>query len=113
MVDECREYVLDVENVEVCVDSQNADELTCVCIVKNTSGIHVRPAGAIVKLFDGEDCEASFTYAGKTVNAKSIMSILILGAPQNGEIFVRIKGKDANRVLQKVQNAFDSGFGEL
>ncbi|EPP32865.1 putative phosphocarrier protein HPr, partial [Chlamydia psittaci 84-8471/1] len=40
-------------------------------------------------------------------------SILILGAPQNGEIFVRIKGKDASRVLQKVQNAFDSGFGEL
>ncbi|MEF9519824.1 HPr family phosphocarrier protein [Chlamydia crocodili] len=112
-MDECRECVLDVEDVEVPVDSQGDDELTCVCVVKNTSGIHVRPAGAIVKLFDGEDCEASFTYAGKTVNAKSIMSILILGAPQNGKIFVRIKGKDANRVLQKVQDAFDSGFGEL
>ncbi|MEF9497312.1 HPr family phosphocarrier protein [Chlamydia sp. 04-14] len=99
--------------MEVPVDSQDDDELTCVCIVKNTSGIHVRPAGTIVKLFEGEDCEASFTYAGKTVNAKSIMSILILGAPQNGEIFVRIKGKDASRVLQKVQDAFDSGFGEL
>ncbi|WP_375793998.1 HPr family phosphocarrier protein [Chlamydia sp. 12-01] len=99
--------------MEVLVDSQDDDELTCVCIVKNTSGIHVRPAGAIVKLFDGEDCEASFTYAGKTVNAKSIMSILILGAPQNGEVFVRIKGKNASRVLQKVQDAFDSGFGEL
>ncbi|ADZ18447.1 hypothetical protein CYD57_0345 [Chlamydia psittaci] len=112
-MDECRECVVDIENPEEPVDFDNEEELTCVCVVKNTSGIHVRPAGAIVKLFDGEECEVNFTYAGKTVNAKSIMSILILGAPQNGEIFVRIKGKDASRVLQKVQNAFDSGFGEL
>ncbi|WP_041468095.1 HPr family phosphocarrier protein [Chlamydia felis] len=113
-MDECRESVFDIENAEVLVNSHNEEEeLTCVCVVKNTSGIHVRPAGSIVKLFDGEECEASFTYAGKTVNAKSVMSILMLGAPQNGEIFVRIKGRDANRVLQKVRDAFDSGFGEL
>ncbi|EPP29946.1 putative phosphotransferase system histidine-containing protein HPr, partial [Chlamydia psittaci 84-8471/1] len=47
-MDECRECVVDIENPEEPVDFDNEEELTCVCVVKNTSGIHVRPAGAIV-----------------------------------------------------------------
>lgn len=87
--------------------------LSCICVVRNASGIHVRPAGAIVKLFEGETCEVSFSYGGKTINAKSIMSILMLGAPQHGEIVVTVKGKDASRVLQKIRDAFAVGFGEM
>ncbi|CRI32533.1 Phosphocarrier protein HPr [Chlamydia pneumoniae] len=89
------------------------EELQATCIVKNAAGIHVRPAGVIVRLFDGEPCDVHFTYAGKTINAKSIMSILMLGAPQGGEILVTIRSKEAHRILQKIQDAFSSGFGEL
>ncbi len=89
------------------------EEVSCVCVVKNASGIHVRPAGALVKLLAGEECEISFSYGGKTVNAKSMMSILMLGAPQDSEVVVCIKGRDASRVLEKVSKAFASGFGEL
>ncbi|MBX6679750.1 HPr family phosphocarrier protein [Chlamydia gallinacea] len=115
IVGEFKEHSLDIgerqEIATTCYDPE--EECTGTCVVKNASGVHVRPASAIVKLLAGEDCEVSFTYAEKTVNAKSIMSILILGAPQNGKIYVRIRGKNAYRVLQKLQNAFDSGFGEL
>ncbi len=88
-------------------------ELSAIFMIRNPSGIHVRPAGTIVKLFDGEDCEATFTYLGKTVNARSVMSILMLGASCNGEITVRIKGPSASRVMQKLAEVFNSGFGEL
>ncbi|WP_231881975.1 HPr family phosphocarrier protein [Candidatus Chlamydia sanziniae] len=88
-------------------------EYSGICLVKNASGIHVRPAGVIVRLFEEEDCEVRFTYAGKTVNARSIMSILMLGAPQGGKIFVSVKGNNALCVLEKLQTAFETGFGEL
>ena len=88
-------------------------ELTAIFTIRNPSGIHVRPAGTIVKMFEGEECEATLTYLGKTVNARSVMSILMLGASYNGEIVVRIKGRSAPRVMQKPAEAFNSGFGEL
>ncbi|EPP35963.1 phosphocarrier, HPr family protein [Chlamydia avium] len=114
-MDEFREHILDINEKEKVYTSfpDTQEEYTGICVVRNTSGVHVRPASAIVKLLKGEECEVSFTYAEKTVNAKSIMSILILGAPKNGEIFVRIRGKNSHRVFQKLQNAFESGFGEL
>lgn len=114
IVDELRENVVGVDEKEqVATSPEGQEEYIGACIVKNTSGVHVRPASAIVKLLSNENCEVSFTYEGKTVNAKSIMSILILGAPQNGKIVICIRGKDPYRVFQKLQNAFDSGFGEL
>ncbi|ADI51013.1 phosphocarrier protein HPr [Chlamydia trachomatis] len=88
-------------------------ELSAVFTIRNSSGIHVRPAGTIVKLFEGEECEATLTYLGKTVNARSVMSILMLGASYNGEVAVHIKGPSASRVMQKLSEVFNSGFGEL
>lgn len=91
---------------------QDCDICECECIVQNASGIHVRPAGMLVKLFEKNQSDVSFTYEGKTVNAKSIISILMLGAPQGGKIQVCVRGKDAKQVIKKIQDAFASGFGE-
>ncbi|KTF28556.1 phosphotransferase system, HPr-related domain protein [Chlamydia pecorum] len=103
-------------NAQDCVYSSahaDANECFAVCVVKNPSGIHVRPAGTLVLLLEGEECEVSFTFGKKTINAKSIMSILMLGVPQGGEVMVSVQGKDAQRVLKKLQDAFESGFGEI
>ncbi|WP_201456773.1 HPr family phosphocarrier protein [Chlamydia sp. 17-3921] len=95
---------------------ENISERSVICTVRNLSGIHVRPAGTIVRLLDGEKCEVSFSFDKKTINAKSIMSILMLGAPQGGEVLVSVRGQDiqdVQRILEKLQNAFETGFGEL
>lgn len=97
----------------VSASSMEEQELSAIFTIRNPSGIHVRPAGTIVKLFDGEECEATLTYLGKTVNARSVMSILMLGASYNGEVVVRIKGPSASRVMRKLEEVFNSGFGEL
>nr|WP_035392334.1 HPr family phosphocarrier protein [Chlamydia ibidis] len=96
-----------------CYESSDEVKVTHAFIVQNASGIHVRPASTLVKLFEGQECEVIFTYEGKSVNARSVMSILMLGVPQGGEIFVHLKGKDALHVLQKLQDIFAQGFGEL
>lgn len=81
--------------------------------VKNTQGLHTRPATAIVKLLQNSKSNVVFTYKKESVNAKSILSILLLAARKNTRITISIEGDDANETMEKLLAAFDDGFGEL
>ncbi|WP_343215980.1 HPr family phosphocarrier protein [Chlamydiifrater volucris] len=85
---------------------------TIMLKVLNKSGMHVRPAGTVVRLFEGSDCEITFTYAGETVNARSVMSILMLGIPYEGEVEVNFCGEDAEELAAKLQEVFARKFDE-
>jgi phosphocarrier protein len=78
----------------------------------NSLGLHARPATAIVKLLQETKSSVSFTYQNETINAKSIMSILMLAAAKNSVIKVDIEGDDAEEVMNKLSLAFQQGFGE-
>jgi len=80
--------------------------------VKNRLGIHTRPATAIVKLLHRVKSNVSFTYKKDTINAKSILSILMLALHQNAKLTVTIEGEDAQEVMDKLLVAFDTCFGE-
>jgi phosphocarrier protein HPr len=80
--------------------------------VKNTLGLHARPATVIVKLLQGTMSNVSFTYRKETINAKSIMSILMLAATKNSLITIVVDGDDANETMQKIVDAFENQFGE-
>lgn len=80
--------------------------------VKNPLGLHARPAMVIVKLLQGSCCSVSFTYRKETINARSIMSILMLAATKNSWITVAVEGEDAKEIMQKIVDAFDGHFGE-
>ncbi len=80
--------------------------------VKNKSGLHVRPASYLVKLLQDYISKVTLTYKGESVNARSIMSIMILAAPKNAKIHIAVEGKDANIVLAKLIDAFQTEFGE-
>jgi phosphocarrier protein len=80
--------------------------------VKNELGLHTRPATFIVKLLQETKSEVSFTYKKETVNAKSILSILILAAPKNACITIQIKGIDAQKTMDKLLESFENRFGE-
>lgn len=47
-----------------------------------------------------------------TVNAKSIMSLLILSAQKNATIEITIEGKDASLVMEQLSEGFETKFGE-
>ena len=80
--------------------------------VKNELGLHTRPATLIVKLLQDVKSEVLFTYKKETINAKSILSILILAAPKNACITIQVKGADAQLTMNRLIESFDSGFGE-
>lgn len=80
--------------------------------VRNPLGLHTRPATCIVKLLQRCKANVQFTYKRETVNAKSILSILMLAVPRNGNITITVEGEDAEDTMGKLLSAFEEKFGE-
>ncbi len=80
--------------------------------VKNSLGLHTRPAASIVKLLQPRKCSVHFTYKNETINARSIMSILMLAAKKNSMIEITMEGDDAEVTMEQLLNAFEQEFGE-
>ena len=80
--------------------------------VKNYMGLHTRPATAIVRLLQNCKSDVSFTHRKETINAKSILSILMLAARRNSRITISVEGVDANMIMEKLVEAFENHFGE-
>jgi len=85
---------------------------SCKVQVKNRSGLHTRPATTIVKMLQNCKSDVSFTLRQETVNAKSILSILMLAARKNSKITIVVDGEDADVTLEKLVEAFENQFGE-
>lgn len=75
-------------------------------------GLHTRPATEIVKMLQGVKSEVSFTYKNETVNAKSILSILMLALKKNTSLLITVEGSDAEETLEQLTLAFENQFGE-
>lgn len=80
--------------------------------VVNALGLHTRPAAHIAKIL--LHCKSSVTFQLKKdiVNAKSILSLLMLAAAKNSQITVTVEGDDAEEYMEKLVEAFRTGFGE-
>jgi len=87
-------------------------KLTKKLRVRNDMGIHTRPATYIVKMLQATDSDVSFTYKKETINAKSILSILMLAAHKNANITITVDGDDAEETMHIIENAFENKFGE-
>lgn len=81
--------------------------------VKNEHGLHTRPATMIVRLLQDVKSEVFFSYNNETINAKSVLSILILAAPKHACITINTKGEDAEEVMSQLVEIFENSFGEV
>ena len=72
-------------------------------VVKNFQGLHARPAALFVQIAAKYDSDVTVTKDGESVNGKSIMGILMLGAQQNSKIVVSAVGPDAETVLRELE----------
>ena len=81
--------------------------------VINPLGIHARPAAKIVECAGRFSSDIWLQYNGKEINAKSIMSVLMLAAPVDAELGLRIEGSDESLARDALEQLFGTGFGEL
>lgn len=75
-------------------------------------GLHTRPATVIVKILQNVKSKVEFTYKKETINAKSILSILMLAAKKNSNITITCEGEDADETMDQLIEAFENQFGE-
>jgi phosphocarrier protein HPr len=81
-------------------------------VVLNEIGLHARPAAMLARLAGAFDSEVLVQYRGKTINAKSIIGILTLGAARGAEVTVVAVGWDAAKAIRAIDALFASAFNE-
>ncbi|MXX01162.1 MAG: HPr family phosphocarrier protein [Acidimicrobiia bacterium] len=67
--------------------------------ITNPAGLHARPAAEFVKRAKASASKITVTSGDKTVDAKSMLGILKLGATQGTTISVEVDGDDADQVI--------------
>ncbi|EGL83375.1 Phosphotransferase system, phosphocarrier protein HPr [Caldalkalibacillus thermarum TA2.A1] len=81
--------------------------------VTSETGIHARPATALVQTAGKFSSEISLEYNGKSVNLKSIMGVMSLGIPQGAEITITAHGDDEEEALKSIADTIkNEGLGE-
>lgn len=80
--------------------------------VKNSMGLHTRPATTIVQLLRTAKCSVHFTYRKETVDAKSVLSILMLAVTKNSFVTITMEGEGAERTMTQLVEIFEKKFGE-
>lgn len=71
-------------------------------VIKNETGLHARPAAALVQFVKNFPGDVELIKDGKIANAKSIFNVMSLGVAKGTEITVRVSGDHAQEDVCKV-----------
>ena len=81
-------------------------------VITNKVGLHLRPAGLLVQTAARFQSKMVLLFAGKTANAKSIMSVMKLGVSMGDTIVVQAEGEDAEHAIAALTDLVHGNFGE-
>lgn len=81
-------------------------------VIKNPTGLHLRPAGILCKEAMQFKSLITFNYGGNTANAKSVLSVLGACVKSGDEIELICDGEDEEEALKSLVEAVESGLGE-
>lgn len=84
-------------------------------VITNRLGLHARAAARLVKLASGFRSDillARSDMRHRTVDAKSIISVLLLAASQGTTIELIVEGADEIEAMQALCGLIDGKFGE-
>ena len=79
----------------------------------NPLGLHARAASKLVDVTKAFSSTVTLTKEGKAVDGKSIMSVLLLGAPVGSTLDVEVTGADEDAAIAAIRTLIEAGFGEL
>ncbi len=82
-------------------------------VIQNKTGLHARPAKVLVNLAKQFKSDISLQHKGKRANAKSMVSVLTLGAVNGSDIIVQANGMDEEKAIAEIEAAILSGLGDV
>ena len=81
-------------------------------VIKNPTGLHLRPAGILCKEAMQFKSLVTFQFKDTTANAKSVLSVLGACIKSGDEITLICEGEDEREALQSLIAYIESGLGE-
>lgn len=81
-------------------------------IIQNKLGLHTRAAARLVDIAKRFGSHIELAFRNRTVDAKSIMGVITLGAQKGNEVELLIEGEDENDALIAIKKIVDDKFGE-
>jgi len=86
--------------------------ITATADICNTRGLHARASAKFVKLASSFEAEIQVTRDGATVDARSIMGLLMLGAGKGCAIDISAEGSDAAEAIEALLDLVARRFDE-
>ncbi|HEU5070938.1 MAG TPA: HPr family phosphocarrier protein [Verrucomicrobiae bacterium] len=81
-------------------------------VVLNKLGIHARPAALFAKTANRFKSDVFVEKDGETINAKSIMGLMMLAAGPGSKLLIIAQGPDAAEAVKAIEEVVQSKFGE-
>ena len=81
-------------------------------VIKNPTGLHLRPAGILCKDAMQFKSYITFRYRDNIANAKSVLSVLGACIKSGDEIELICEGEDEEEALKAIVEAIEDGLGE-
>lgn len=78
----------------------------------NAHGLHARPAHQVVVTANRFPCSIFVSKEDLEVDAKSIMSLMMLAAEKGMRLRIRAEGPQAGDAVRALRELIGSGFGE-
>ena len=81
-------------------------------VICNERGLHARASAKFVKTAAGFDAEVTVSKDGHTVDARSIMGLMMLAAGPGAEIEIVAEGPDAEAAAKALEDLVSCRFDE-
>lgn len=81
-------------------------------VIKNPTGLHLRPAGILCKEAMQFKSLITFSFKESTANAKSVLSVLGACVKCGDQIELTCDGEDEEEALRSLVGAIEGGLGE-
>lgn len=79
-------------------------------IIKDSLGIHARPAGLLVKTAGKFQSSIEIICNGKSVDAKKLFALMGLGVKYNSSVTVTANGTDEDEAISELKNFFEDNL---
>jgi phosphocarrier protein HPr len=94
------------------ISKQGIPMLQKQLLIKNSVGLHARPASLFVQKAKKFKCSLRLLFGGRNVDAKSILSVLTLGVNEGAQVTLCAEGEDAAQAIEEISQLVESNFGE-
>lgn len=79
-------------------------------VIKDTLGMHARPAGIFVKAASAYPCSITLELNGKSADAKRILNVMALCAKCGNEITLRADGEMEEEAIEGLKKVLEENL---